>query len=59
MTEPDRSQKSAPCATRAVNALTKKTLFAGQSGAFFAAVTQLATAADAAMRGEVDDEHDS
>lgn len=45
-------------ALAAVNALTKNNLFAGQSNAFFAAVTNLATAADAAMRGEINDEHD-
>jgi hypothetical protein len=45
-------------AVAAVHALTNNNLFAGQSDAFFAAVTNLANAADAAMRGEVDDEHD-
>jgi hypothetical protein len=45
-------------ALAAVNALTKNNLFAGQSNAFFAAVTNLATIADAAMRGEINDEHD-
>ena len=45
-------------AVAAANALTKNNLFAGQSDAFFAAVTDLATAADAAMRGEINNEHD-
>jgi hypothetical protein len=45
-------------AVAAVNALTKNNLFAGQSDAFFAAAMGLATAADAAMRGEIKNEHD-
>jgi hypothetical protein len=45
-------------AVAAATALTKNNLFAGQSDAFFAAVTDLATAADAAMRGEIKNEHD-
>jgi hypothetical protein len=43
-------------AVAAVNALTKNNLFAGQSSAFFATVSGLATAADAAMRGQIDNQ---
>jgi hypothetical protein len=44
-------------AVAAVHALTNDNLFAGQSAAFFAAVMSLATAADAAMRGVLDQNH--
>jgi hypothetical protein len=46
-------------AVAAVNALTKNNLFAGQSSAFFAAVSSLAMAADAAMRGEINNQPDN